>query len=98
LGVSTGQKIVTVRVKGRLIVNDALTHLEACLAGHGVAQVMEFGIEAPLKDGKLINLFPAWTDELFPLYAYHPSRHFVPVKMRAFLDFIVHASRIRPPG
>jgi hypothetical protein len=35
----------------------------------------------------LINLFPDWSDEVFPLYVYHTSRHFVPAKVRAFLDF-----------
>ena len=93
-----GRKVLTVPVKGRLIVNDALTHLEACMAGHGVAQVMEFSIESLLKNGKLINLFPAWSDELFPLYAYHPSRHLVPVKVRAFLDFIASTPVGSGPG
>src|SRR6266404_7980971 len=82
------KKILTVPVAGRLIVNDALTHLEACLAGMGIAQVFELGIESLLKSGKLINLFPDWSDEVFPLYVYHTSRHFVPAKVRAFLDFL----------
>jgi len=36
----------------------------------------------------LINLFPDWSDEVFLLYVYHTSRHFVPAKVRAFLDFL----------
>jgi DNA-binding transcriptional LysR family regulator len=83
-----GKKIVRVPVTGRLIINDALTHLEACLAGLGVAQVFELGIESLLKTRKLINLFPDWSDEVFPLYVYHTSPHFVPAKLRAFLDFL----------
>jgi DNA-binding transcriptional LysR family regulator len=83
-----GKKIVTVPVQGRLVMNDAQAHLEACLAGNGVAQVMEFHVEKHLKSGHLVNLFPKWSDELFPLYAYHPSRHLVPLKARAFLDFV----------
>jgi DNA-binding transcriptional LysR family regulator len=83
-----GKKIVTVPVTGRLIINDALTHLEACMAGMGVAQVFELGIEPLLKGRKLINLFPDWSDEVFPLYVYHTSPHFVPAKLRAFLDFL----------
>ena len=90
-----GKKIITVPVTGRLILNDALTHLEACLAGMGVAQVFELGIEALLKHGKLVNLFPDWSDEHFPLYIYHTSRHFVPAKLRAFLDFLGTLARDR---
>ena len=73
---------------GRLIINDALTQIEACVSGCGVAQMMEMSVASLLKKGRLINLFPEWSDELFPLYAYYPSRHFVPAKLRAFLDFL----------
>jgi DNA-binding transcriptional LysR family regulator len=72
-------------------VNDALTHLEACMAGQGVAQVMDLGIESLLQTGKVANLFPDWSDELFPLYIYHPSRRFVPAKLRVFIDFLASA-------
>jgi DNA-binding transcriptional LysR family regulator len=84
-----GRKRLTVAVTGRLITNDALTQLEACVAGCGIAQVFHAGIEPLLKSGKLVNLFPEWSDELFPLYIYHPSRHFVPAKLRAFIEFLV---------
>ncbi len=42
-----------------------------------------------LADKRLVTLFPEWSDERFPLYAYHPSRHHVPAKTRAMLDFVV---------
>jgi DNA-binding transcriptional LysR family regulator len=83
-----GKQRLTVPVTGRLTVNDALTQIEACVAGCGVAQVLDMSVTALLKKGMLINLFPVWSDELFPLYAYYPSRHFVPAKLRAFLDFL----------
>ena len=83
-----GKNCITVAVKGRLILNDALTQLDACLAGHGVAQVFDLGIGRLLKSGKLINLFPNWSDELFPLHLYHTSRRIVPVKLRTFIDFV----------
>jgi DNA-binding transcriptional LysR family regulator len=83
-----GKKRLTVSVTGRVIVNDALTHIETCLAGCGVAQVMDLSVASLLEKGRLINLFPGWSDELFPSYAYHPSRHFAPAKLRAFLDFL----------
>jgi DNA-binding transcriptional LysR family regulator len=84
-----GKQRVTVQVKGQLVVNDALTHLEACIAGGGVAQVFDLDIDHLLKSGKLVNLFPDWSDELFPLYLYHTSRRNVPLKLRTFIDFIV---------
>ena len=91
------KKKLTVAFTGRLVLNDAVTHLEACIAGYGVAQVMDLGIESLIKNGKLVNLFPDWCDELFPLYAYHPSRHFVPAKLKAFTDFLVNALNSKQP-
>jgi DNA-binding transcriptional LysR family regulator len=42
-----------------------------------------------LAKGQMINLFPAWSDELFPLYALFPSRHLPAAKVRAFFDFVL---------
>jgi DNA-binding transcriptional LysR family regulator len=84
-----GKKSLTVAVNGQLTLNDALTQLDACKAGHGVAQIFDLDIGHLLKSEKLINLFPSWTDELFPLYFYYTSRRIIPAKLRAFLDFVV---------
>jgi len=73
--------------------SDPPTYLEACLAGLGVAQLFDLGTETLQESGRLVNLFPAWTDERFPLHVYHPSRHFVPAKLRAFLDFIASLTK-----
>jgi DNA-binding transcriptional LysR family regulator len=92
-----GRKRLSVNVTGRVIVNDALTYVALCVAGSGVAQLIDLTIEPLLKDGKLINLFPEWTDELFPLYVYYPSRHSVPAKLRVFLDFLVSSLEAERP-
>ncbi len=91
-----GKKRLTVAVSGRLIVNDALTQLETCLAGQGIAQIMDLNSQALVDSGRLVNLFPAWTDELFPLYLYHPSRRFVPAKVRALSEFVVSSLKPNP--
>ena len=92
-----GKKRLGVNASGRLTVNDALTYVALCVAGNGVAQLIDLTIEPLLKNGKLINLFPEWTDELFPLYVYYPSRHFVPDKLRVFLDFLVSSLEAERP-
>jgi DNA-binding transcriptional LysR family regulator len=82
-------EIVEVEVTGRLVVNDLATKLTACAAGHGIAQTIEFGLDALLRSGELIQILADWAEERFPLYVYHPSRHLPPAKVRAFLDFVV---------
>jgi DNA-binding transcriptional LysR family regulator len=42
-----------------------------------------------LASGRMVDLFPDWPDETFPLYAAYPSRRHLPAKVRAFFDFIV---------
>lgn len=78
-----------VDTRGRLTVNDPGALHNACLAGSGIAQMLLLGAEPLIAAGQLINLFPEWADERFPLYAYYPSRYHVPAKTRAFLDFMV---------
>jgi DNA-binding transcriptional LysR family regulator len=74
--------------EGRLMVNDAGTMHAVCLAGYCIAQVMELGIEGLIASGRLVNLFPDWCDERWPLYVLYPSRNHMPAKTNAFLDFI----------
>ncbi|MGF6551579.1 LysR family transcriptional regulator [Paraburkholderia youngii] len=83
------RKKTVIAPRGRLTVNDPGALLNACLAGSGVAQMLLFGAEQLIAEGRLINLFPDWPDERYPLYACYPSRHHVPAKTRAFLEFVV---------
>jgi DNA-binding transcriptional LysR family regulator len=83
-----GRRMV-VETGGRLTVNDPSALLNACLAGSGIAQMLLLGAEHLIGDGLLINLFPDWTDERYPLYVYYPTRHHLPAKTRVFLDFVV---------
>jgi DNA-binding transcriptional LysR family regulator len=79
---------LVIRTPGALTVNDAGTLQSVCEAGYGIAQMFALPQDPLLADKRLVNLFPDWSDERFPLYAYHPSRHHVPAKTRAMLDFV----------
>jgi len=54
---------------------------------------MALGIQELLDTGRLVELFPDWPGERFPLYALHPSRHLPPAKVRAFIDFVLQTVR-----
>jgi DNA-binding transcriptional LysR family regulator len=41
-----------------------------------------------LANGTLVQILPQWSEERYPLFAYHPSRHLPPAKVRAFFDFL----------
>jgi DNA-binding transcriptional LysR family regulator len=79
---------LVIAAPGTLTVNDAGTLQSVCEAGYGIAQMFVLPQDPVLADKRLVDLFPDWSDERFPLYAYHPSRHHVPAKTRAMLDFV----------
>jgi len=89
------RKKLIVETNGRLTVNDPGALLNACLAGTGIAQMLLLGAEPLIQEGRLVNLFPDWPDERFPLYEYHPSRHHMPAKTRVFLDFVATLTSTR---
>ena len=84
-----GQEMVAVTCPSRLMVSDVDTMLRACLAGAGIAQVMTLGTEELLRSGRLIDIFPDWPDEIFPLHAIFPSRSHRTAKVNVFTDFCV---------
>jgi DNA-binding transcriptional LysR family regulator len=79
---------IVIETTGPLLVNDAGTLQSLCVAGYGIAQMFELAEDPLFAAKKLVNLFPEWSDERFPLYAYYPSRHHVPAKTRALLEFV----------
>jgi len=88
-----GRQRVRVSVGGRLVVNDVATAIGACAGGYGIAQPLELSVGELLRDGTLVELFPRWQDERFPVYMFYPSRALAPAKLRAFTDFMVRSSR-----
>jgi DNA-binding transcriptional LysR family regulator len=93
-----GREVLEVDVAGRLVVDDPSVAVVACVTGQGVFQSLEMGLEPWLDSGELVQILPDWSDERFPLYAYHPSRHLPPAKVRAFLDFVQDIAGKRSSG
>lgn len=91
-----GRKLQKVPTTGRLLLTDPGTVLAATLAGICVAQIKAVGLQSQLDSGELVDLFPDWPDERFPLYALYPSRHLPAAKVRAFIDFVIEATAPPP--
>ena len=81
------KEVLPLRIKARLVVSDSGTLIGACEAGAGIVQILEIGCEQLLKSGRLLELFPEWSDERFPLYAIYPSRLHRAAKVRAFIEY-----------
>jgi DNA-binding transcriptional LysR family regulator len=89
-----GKRVVAVNATGQLVVNGTGSLMAACLAGLGVAQVIELYAREHISAGRLVQVLPAWADETYPLHAYHHAAPLLSARVRAFLDFVaevIHA-------
>lgn len=84
-----GRESIDVPTTGPLTFTDPKSMLQECIAGTGVAQIIGWSVGQLLAEGVLVDLFPDWHGERFPLFAFHPSRKHPPAKVRAFVDFCV---------
>jgi DNA-binding transcriptional LysR family regulator len=84
-----GRETLEVATRGPLTFTDPKSMLDECQAGTGIAQIIGWSLKGPLASGALIDLFPDWHGERFPLFAFHPSRKHPPAKVRAFVDFCI---------
>jgi DNA-binding transcriptional LysR family regulator len=88
-----GKDVLVVDTRGRLTLTDGDALVRACVAGAGVAQMLALGFEPLIASGALVDLFPDWPGETFPLYAVRPSRRLPPAAVEAFLDFCTEICR-----
>ena len=72
-----------------LYANSATMMKEACLAGVGVALLPYFSCQTEIADGRLVSLLPDYhvTPER-AVYVIYPERHFLPQKVRLFIDVL----------
>ena len=80
---------IVLPVRGPLVCNDLMTLMQACIAGTGLAQLpLPMALPA-LRAGKLRVVLPESTLEGLQLYVHYPSRRHLPVRVRAFVEFVV---------
>ena len=76
-----------------LYANSATMMKEACLAGVGLALLPYFSCQDEIADGRLLSLLPDY--QVTPeraVYVIYPERHFLPQKVRLFIDVLSEAA------
>jgi len=80
-----------------LICNDHEAVLGATLAGAGISSQALPVIAPMLADGRLQRVLSPWISECFTLVAAFSSRRHLPMRVRSFLDHLIHFSeQFRP--
>jgi len=78
-----------VRVGGSLNSNNGDLNAAAAMHGVGIALEPDFIVATHLKSGNLVSVLDAFKAPVTPIYAIYPSRRFLPLKIRSFVDFLV---------
>lgn len=79
--------------RGMMIVNETGGLMAAIQAGLGIGQALAIYSDDAIREGRLVHILPDWSDETYPLYAYHRSGHLMSAKVRAFMDLLVELAR-----
>jgi DNA-binding transcriptional LysR family regulator len=81
--------IVTYRPQGPLYTNSSEVVREAVFSGMGIALRSSWDVGPALKDGGLVQVLPQYEGSRnVVLSAVYPSRQFLPIKVRLFIDYL----------
>lgn len=86
-----------VRTAGWLTVNDGQSLLNAAVSGLGIAYLPSFLYADALEQGLVEDVIPELPRETQGIYAVYPPGRFTQPKVRAFIDFLVHAFAEKGP-
>ncbi len=83
------------RPRSFLTLDDGEALVAAARAGLGVTQVPSYMAEDALASGELVEVLPHLRAEAVPIQAVFASRHNLPARTRAFVDFVVSLKGLR---
>ncbi len=87
---------ISVDVKGRYRADNSEAVREAVVAGLGIAVIPTFAFGAEIAAGEIEVLLSAYEPKQLPMHAVQPSRRFVPLKVRAMIDYLAHEFALDP--
>jgi DNA-binding transcriptional LysR family regulator len=85
----------SVPVRSRLVVSNIESACDAARAGIGIAEVFSYYVAESIRSGELAPLLTDFWPPPFPVSFVYPPNRFMPVKLRAFLDFALPRLKTR---
>lgn len=84
-------KNVTLRVAGNMVCNDGAVLHEWALAGKGLAWRSMWEVGSAIESGQLVTVLDEFAAPGNDIYAVFAQRRHLPLRIRAFVDFLRHA-------
>ena len=84
-----------VPIRSRLIVSNIESACDAARAGIGIAEAFSYYVAEWIKSGELVPLLQDFQPPPVPVSLVYSPHRFMPVKLRAFLDFMLPRLRAR---
>lgn len=86
------KEIAKIPVKGRTVISNAIGIQQCALAGMGLALLPHWLTNKELESGSLIKVLPSYdvtaTDFQTSAWLVYPSKSYIPLKVRVFIDFL----------
>jgi len=83
-----GEKYKKLKLPSQVIVNNADSYLNSCLAGLGIIQVPEVGTRELIKKGLLIEVLSSYKAEPMPISLLYPHRRNLSRRVQVFMDWM----------
>lgn len=84
-----GEEVWRQKVTGDLVANDGQLLRSAALDGMGVLMQPAYIVQDDLEAGRLVRVLPDWAPDSLTMNIAYPSRSFLPVRTRLFLNALV---------
>lgn len=86
------QNVTEIVIGGKCLITNALAIKQCLLNGMGISLLPDLLVWKEIAEGRLINLFPDYvataTDFESSVWLLYPSREYLPLKVRVFIDFL----------
>jgi DNA-binding transcriptional LysR family regulator len=90
-----GGREIVAPIRSRLTVNTSEAAVQAAIAGAGLTRVMSYKMEAARRAGALVVMLDAFEQEPLPVHIVYAQRKLVPLKLRAFLNWVTPRLKAR---
>jgi len=91
----SGKSQLSVPTRSRLTVNTAEAAIDAAILGVGVIRVLSYQVADAIRDSALAVVLDAFESAPQPIHLVHKGQAPLPLKLRAFLDFVTPRLRAR---